>query len=223
MEVIKTKVSGVTFENDDHSRQEVIRKYVKGDCELSLIREPKNPHDHNAVAVYADNWEVDTDWDPQIGYLSTEVAAQVAPKMDEGYRVDCELHQRTGGGDENYGVNIQVTITDEKVVPATPEQIEMSRHNYMPALADKPVKTKRPPKQARSSYVTNTSDKSKKTALLLCIFLGIFGAHYFYVGRIGKGLLYLFTAGLFAIGWLVDIFVILSGSFRDNVKNPLRA
>lgn len=74
-----------------------------------------------------------------------------------------------------------------------------------------------------ANYVTNTSDKRKKTALILCIFLGFFGAHYFYVGRWGKGLLYLFTGGLFFIGWLTDIFVILTGKFRDNVGVPLRA
>lgn len=74
-----------------------------------------------------------------------------------------------------------------------------------------------------ANYVTSTSDKSKKTALILCIFLGFFGAHYFYVGRWGKGLLYLFTGGLFVIGWITDIFSILLGKFRDNVGVPLRA
>lgn len=73
-----------------------------------------------------------------------------------------------------------------------------------------------------ATYVANTSDKSKKVALLLCIFLGYFGVHQFYVGKIGKGLLYLFTGGLFGIGWIVDIVKILMGSFRDNVGAPLR-
>lgn len=73
-----------------------------------------------------------------------------------------------------------------------------------------------------STYVTQTSDKRKSTALWLCICLGLFGAHYFYVGRIGKGLLYLCTAGLFAFGWLIDIFVILNGTFKDAVGVPLR-
>ena len=74
-----------------------------------------------------------------------------------------------------------------------------------------------------ANYVTSTSDKRKKTALILCIFLGFFGAHYFYVGRWGKGLLYLLTIGLFCFGWATDIFVILTGKFRDNVGVPLRA
>ncbi len=60
------------------------------------------------------------------------------------------------------------------------------------------------------------STKRKYVALLLCIFLGVFGAHYFYVGKVGKGILFLFTGGLFGIGWIVDIFVILVGNFSDS-------
>ena len=40
--------------------------------------------------------------------------------------------------------------------------------------------------------------------LLLCFFLGVLGVHKFYRKKIGMGLLYLFTYGLFGIGWLVD-------------------
>lgn len=73
-----------------------------------------------------------------------------------------------------------------------------------------------------SNYVTNTSDKSKKTALILCACGGFFGLHLFYVGRIGKGLLYLCTVGLFMFGWIADIISISTGGFRDNVGAPLR-
>lgn len=73
-----------------------------------------------------------------------------------------------------------------------------------------------------ANFVTQTSDKSKKKALLLCIFGGLFGLHYFYVGKIGKGLLYLFTCGLFMIGWIIDIFKIALGKFTDNIGVPLR-
>ena len=59
-----------------------------------------------------------------------------------------------------------------------------------------------------ANYVTVTSDKSKKTALLLCIFLGMFGAHQYYVGKIGKGILYTCTFGIFGFGWIIDIFKI---------------
>ena len=51
--------------------------------------------------------------------------------------------------------------------------------------------------------------KNKWVSFFLCLFLGFFGAHKFYEGKVGMGVLYLFTAGLFGIGWIVDLIVIL--------------
>lgn len=50
---------------------------------------------------------------------------------------------------------------------------------------------------------------NKWVAFLLCFFLGFWGAHKFYEGRTGMGILYFFTVGLFGIGWFVDIIAIL--------------
>ena len=66
------------------------------------------------------------------------------------------------------------------------------------------------------SYSAPASNRNKTIALLLCIFLGWFGAHYFYVGRWGKGFLYLITGGLFCFGWIYDIFLIAVGRFCDR-------
>lgn len=65
------------------------------------------------------------------------------------------------------------------------------------------------------------SPKSRLIALLLCIFLGFFGAHRFYVGRIWLGLLYFFTIGLLGVGWLVDIVLLLMGTMRDRNWLPV--
>lgn len=49
--------------------------------------------------------------------------------------------------------------------------------------------------------------KNKWIALLLCIFTVC--GHKFYEEKIGMGILYLFTLGLFGIGWAIDIIVLL--------------
>ncbi|NHJ33285.1 MAG: NINE protein [Asgard group archaeon] len=65
------------------------------------------------------------------------------------------------------------------------------------------------------------SEKSRLVALLLCFFLGYLGIHRFYAGKNGSGVLYLCTYGLLGIGVLVDLILILSGSFTDNRGLPI--
>ncbi len=51
--------------------------------------------------------------------------------------------------------------------------------------------------------------KNKWIALLFWWFLGVFGGHKFYEGKIGMGVLYLFTGGLFTIGWIIDFWILI--------------
>ena len=64
--------------------------------------------------------------------------------------------------------------------------------------------------------ITNPSDLNRLTALLLCFFIGFLGAHRFYVGKIGTGLLYLFTLGFLSVGVIYDLVMIATGEFTDS-------
>ena len=59
------------------------------------------------------------------------------------------------------------------------------------------------------------SKKSKTTAILLCFFLGNLGAHKFYLGQTGMGILFLFTLGFMGIGTLVNFIQLLLKSDAD--------
>ena len=51
--------------------------------------------------------------------------------------------------------------------------------------------------------------RNKWVAFILCFFFGYMGVHRFYEHKIPTGILWLFTFGLFGIGWLIDLLVIL--------------
>ena len=55
--------------------------------------------------------------------------------------------------------------------------------------------------------------KNKWVALILCFFLGWLGAHKFYEGKIGMGIIYLFTGGLLGFGVVIDFIILL---FKPN-------
>ena len=69
---------------------------------------------------------------------------------------------------------------------------------------------------------TQTGQKSWLVALLLCFFVGVIGAHRFYVGKIGTGVAQILTfGGFFGIWVLIDLVMILMGKFTDKDGNAL--
>ncbi len=66
--------------------------------------------------------------------------------------------------------------------------------------------------------------KSKGTAYLLW-FVSIFGwlgFHHFYLGKIGKGIIWILTGGVFGIGSLIDLFTIGGAVETYNTKSELK-
>ena len=72
----------------------------------------------------------------------------------------------------------------------------------------------------------NEIEKSEKgfvPTLLLALFLGGLGAHRFFVGKIGTGILQLLTMGGLGIWALIDTIIIIVGSFKDKQGLPIKA
>jgi TM2 domain-containing membrane protein YozV len=64
-----------------------------------------------------------------------------------------------------------------------------------------------------------TGKKSIGASYLIWLIFGFVGFHRFYLGKIGTGVLYLLTFGLFGLGWLWDLFAIPS---YVNSHNEMR-
>jgi len=75
-------------------------------------------------------------------------------------------------------------------------------------------------RSADRRYVSGPSDYS--VAWLLLTFLGMFGAHRFYLGKWGTGILYLLTLGLFGIGIIYDFLTLNSQISECNQASVAR-
>lgn len=73
-----------------------------------------------------------------------------------------------------------------------------------------------PPPQPVIQYVVPL--KSVGTAYLLWAFFGLIGAHHYYLGKVGRGVLYSLTLGVLGLGVLVDLFTL-----KSQVRNVNRA
>ena len=113
---IHTKIRGVSKTNDDGSdRQRIIRQCCRSGDAVFFIREPKNPVDRNAILVRR---VVCTDVPDkprlaeQIGYLSRDLAAEFAARMDNDGWVMMGAILNISGEEygENLGVNIEIAV-----------------------------------------------------------------------------------------------------------------
>ncbi len=65
------------------------------------------------------------------------------------------------------------------------------------------------------SLINDKIGTEKKTgklqivAFILCLLLGWLGIHRFYLGYTFMGVIYIFTFGLFGIGWLIDLILLI--------------
>ncbi len=89
-------------------------------------------------------------------------------------------------------------------------QVEDLKHSEQPSIVINNANTNT---NAQVGGIPFRKVCNKWVSFLLCLFLGFLGAHKFYEGKVGMGILYLLTCGLFGIGWFIDCIVLL---FKPN-------
>lgn len=65
------------------------------------------------------------------------------------------------------------------------------------------------------------NQKNRTLVALLAFFFGVFGAHRFYVGRYGTGVVQLLTIGGLGIWAFVDFIIVLFGGFKGAEGNKI--
>jgi hypothetical protein len=77
------------------------------------------------------------------------------------------------------------------------------------------------PGPAAPAGTTPLPRKSLLVAYILLILFSILGIHHFYLGKIGRGLLWLFTAGLLGVGVIIDIFTLPAQTRTVNARRAV--
>lgn len=101
----------------------------------------------------------------------------------------------------------EIIDADCVVCPKCGKQVEKLAGGDTPIIINNSVSSSASASASVSAPVIGGRRKDKWISLLLCIFT-ICG-HKFYEGKIGMGVIYLLTGGLFLIGWIIDIIALL--------------
>ncbi|MGN6200491.1 TM2 domain-containing protein [Humibacter sp.] len=75
----------------------------------------------------------------------------------------------------------------------------------------------------QSAYGPPLPPRSTGTAYLLMLFtlIGVAGIQHFYMGKIGRGILWLLTFGLIGIGSIIDLFTLPSQVKTINARRAV--
>ncbi len=87
----RLRLVGERFDNEDGSSRQAELALCKAGEAVDLVREPHNPHDPSAVAVYSARRV-------QIGYIGADRTAWIGSKLDRGYPMRVTIDKVKGGG-----------------------------------------------------------------------------------------------------------------------------
>ena len=109
--------------NDDGTaRQDELGRCAPGE-RVTLVREPGNPYDANAIRVLSPRGIC-------IGYLGEQDAATIAPALDRGQRCEAHIHELTGGLPNYPSFGCRICITWAGQTPLVPRPVRPEQSLY---------------------------------------------------------------------------------------------
>jgi hypothetical protein len=115
MKMVRSKVAGVSFANDDgSSRQTIIRKYCRAGKSLDVRLEPDDRYSEDAMGLWVrGRWLLIFPRRYQVGHIKNEIAIQIREDVIRGCPISVRILDVTGGGwrrKQFYGVNIEIRV-----------------------------------------------------------------------------------------------------------------
>ena len=114
--------------------------------------------------------------------------AQLQPN-NEGKLIKCPFCDSYYAYDSDSGALIRVNVSNMGTSNVEASTVIINNYYKSPGENDYDKQISAGEKKQ------NVSPYSRSVASIICFFLGIIGVHYFYVGKVGTGVLYFFTAG----------------------------
>jgi len=112
---------------------------------------------------------------------------------------------------------VETSAKELKPTPKSTSQTALSSSVYVPTAKKLRQIVKQQKKQAKQQAKQDIgSSKSLLAAILFCVFLGIIGAHRFYLGYYGIGIIHVLTLGFFGIWTLIDLILLLTGGLHPK-------
>ena len=145
-------------------------------------------------------------------------------RQEDKFRISVQLIDATAAVKWSDRINMvgdDVMAMQEAIAAKISGAIDAVLSPDIPA-ADTTDSAPTPYRTQSEALAATTSPKSRLIALVMCVIFGALGVHRFYVGRWITGILYIFTGGLFVIGWFIDILLLLFGGLTDRRNRRIR-
>lgn len=112
-------IVGESYRNKDGSSRQKEIKLCRPGERITLVREPDNKHDPEAVAVYSSRGV-------QVGYLSADHCSWIGEKIDKGREVRAIVERVNGGTRDKPSVGLLIRLNYDGEEPKLANEVHVA-------------------------------------------------------------------------------------------------